>query len=154
MRNIRVAAVIEYPPQRAQSALETYLEARQTPGGDVRVSLRLDLERFGGSIAHDVLMHVGRKSIDDAGRALYPISWTPVPAGAYPDFDGTLRVFPADDARYSTLELRGAYEAPLGAVGAAFDAVVGKHVAEATLHAFAGELALRVSPEHSSASRH
>lgn len=62
------------------------------------------------------------------------VHWEPK-SGPYPDFDGELTVRADENYKSCLLELKGAYRPPGGALGAAFDDVVGKHVASATAQA-------------------
>jgi hypothetical protein len=62
------------------------------------------------------------------------VHWEPK-AGPYPVFDGELTVRADETYESSLLELKGSYRPPGGAFGAAFDEVVGKHVASATAQA-------------------
>jgi hypothetical protein len=60
------------------------------------------------------------------------VTWAPERSGPYPTFTGDLAIESADDYNSFYLVLNGTYEPPLGAVGAAFDAVVGHRIAENT----------------------
>ncbi|HUY40894.1 MAG TPA: hypothetical protein VMV82_04940 [Candidatus Dormibacteraeota bacterium] len=60
------------------------------------------------------------------------VHWTPEGGGPYPDFDGELTVRADEDYTSSVLELVGDYRPPGGALGQAFDAVVGSHIATLT----------------------
>ncbi len=55
--------------------------------------------------------------------------WKPHGGGPYPAFSGTLTVRSDEDYTGCILDLAGAYEPPMGAVGAAFDVVVGSRLA-------------------------
>ncbi|MBV8244721.1 MAG: hypothetical protein JOZ38_02250 [Candidatus Eremiobacteraeota bacterium] len=66
----------------------------------------------------------------------WSIRWTPTAGGPFPDFDGTLTVRADEDYTGSVLELAGTYQPPLGAAGAAFDAVLGRSIAAATAQQF------------------
>lgn len=156
MTHIHVTDTIEYSPERAGPVLEEYMDRRRGSSGEIAVSLRLDLAAFGlrGDLAikHDVLMRFVPAEPKDCSIS-YDVEWTPAPAGPYPRFSGTMRLLPAADSRRSVLELSGAYEPPLGMLGAAFDAMLGHRIAAATLRAFAHDLASQISPDTSSASR-
>jgi hypothetical protein len=68
----------------------------------------------------------------------YAISW---PAGTTPHgiptpgFEGVVAVGAGEDYGETTIQLDGRYDPPGGAVGRAFDAVVGRRIAHATLGA-------------------
>jgi hypothetical protein len=60
------------------------------------------------------------------------VYWTPEGGGPYPDFSGQLTVRAHESYRGAVLELQGDYVPPFGAVGRAFDMVVGAKIAAAT----------------------
>ncbi len=60
------------------------------------------------------------------------VHWTPEGGGPYPDFDGDLTVRADEDYTTSILELKGEYRPPGGALGQAFDTVVGSRIAALT----------------------
>jgi hypothetical protein len=73
----------------------------------------------------------------------YPLTWTPVGRHLLlPDFHGALGI--ADEAGTTALTLSGRYRPPLGPVGAAGDAVVGKRVAYQSVATFVDVLARRI----------
>lgn len=63
---------------------------------------------------------------------VWTVNWQPHGGGPYPSFSGTLTVRADEDYTGCILELAGAYEPPMGAVGAAFDAVLGSRLAAGT----------------------
>jgi hypothetical protein len=65
----------------------------------------------------------------------WSVHWEPHGGGPFPQFDGSLTVRADETYSSSILELSGTYEPPFGFAGAAFDEVVGKHVAELTARA-------------------
>jgi hypothetical protein len=60
------------------------------------------------------------------------VNWQPHGGGPFPSFSGTLTVRADEDYTGCILELAGAYDPPMGALGAAFDAVVGSRLAAGT----------------------
>lgn len=62
------------------------------------------------------------------------IHWKPQ-GGPYPEFEGELTVRADETWETSRLELRGSYRPPGGIAGAAFDLVVGGHIASSTAQA-------------------
>ncbi len=63
----------------------------------------------------------------------YAVAWEPVMAGPFPSFAGTIYVTTDEfDATKSIVTLDGHYHPPLGAAGDVFDAVLGKHIAQAS----------------------
>jgi hypothetical protein len=80
------------------------------------------------------------EDMDEGGRPHDEVRfhWT---SGSHwlPDFHGTLR-FRIEEARTRVL-LEGSYEAPLGALGAIFDRVLGRRIARFSLAEIAGRIA-------------
>ena len=73
----------------------------------------------------------------------WTLRWHPQ-GGPFPDFDGELTVRADEDYRSCALELRGTYTPPLGAAGAAFDAIVGSRLASATARELLNEIGERI----------
>ena len=59
----------------------------------------------------------------------YKVAWAPADPGPFPLFIGALRVEATDDYESFLLVLEGTYEPPLGALGAAFDSLIGSRIA-------------------------
>ncbi len=70
------------------------------------------------------------------GYEILDISWAATDGshGRYPTFFGALSAA-QETTQWSRLDLDGKYEPPLGPLGAAFDAVFGHRIAEATANA-------------------
>lgn len=155
MTDILVRDTIAYSFERAAAELEHYMNQRRHANGDIVATLHLDLSTLGipgaPAIGHDVHMQFAPE-LDKTGPH-YRIAWHPVPSGPYPSFHGTMRLVPKRDTRMTTLEVSGSYEPPLGVLGAAFDRVIGRRIAAATLRAFVLEITTGVSPDTSSESR-
>jgi hypothetical protein len=60
------------------------------------------------------------------------VRWKPHGGGPYPSFSGELTARADENYTSCLLELTGAYEPPMGVLGAAFDAMVGSRLATAT----------------------
>ena len=97
-------------------------------GGDAVLPLHV---RFGDlKIERDVDFHLKTKPAYP-GYRLLDVSWSPKGGGPYPTFAGTLSI--AEDAiGWSRIEIDGTYRPPLGIAGAAFDAMIGHHIAKRT----------------------
>ncbi len=94
--------------------------------------LTLALPAFGGNeiskvVTVSVAAAIDPRHFDEPWR----LHWEPL-SGPYPHFDGTLTIRADEDWTTSILELQGAYQPPLGAVGAAFDSLVGSRIAHET----------------------
>jgi hypothetical protein len=62
----------------------------------------------------------------------FTVSWEAVGGGPFPRFAGMVDIEGDEDDDSFRLVLRGSYDPPLGTVGEAFDAVVGRWIAIAT----------------------
>jgi hypothetical protein len=60
--------------------------------------------------------------------------------GLFPLMNATLSIYPLTSTE-TQLDFAGHYEPPLGAVGAAIDAMVGHRIAEASVHRFVSDVA-------------
>lgn len=103
------------------------------PGHDLR--LRVDLGSLGlpGDVALDRDVVTTFEPISDPKGLEHGVSigWQPADAAPFPTFRGTLTVS-ATTPKSSTIALDGDYEPPLGPFGKAFDAAVGRKIAEST----------------------
>jgi hypothetical protein len=122
---------------QAASHLARYFQARGNSDGDIaRLSLRANVSVPGSKET----MRLERTAIATltprhaAGEMLphYGVTWAPEHGGPYPTFTGDLAIESADDYQSFYLVLTGTYQPPLGAVGAAFDAVIGHRIAAMT----------------------
>jgi uncharacterized membrane protein len=120
--------------------MERFLEAKSrqldlvVPLKGLGLPTELELERpvTVNFHAHANRLLIGRRNDE------MDVSWTPKDGGPYRNFTGKILVRPASGK--TELELRGDYEPPLGFVGAAFDAIVGNRIAQATASALLAEL--------------
>jgi hypothetical protein len=76
------------------------------------------------------------------------VDWTPDGEGPYPDFSGELRVRPDESYRGAILELTGDYAPPIGAVGRAFDMVIGERIASATARALLEQIGAQMEARY------
>jgi hypothetical protein len=72
------------------------------------------------------------------------VKWTPHGGGPYPTFTGALTVRADEDYTGCLLEISGEYEPPLGALGLAFDAIVGSRLAAGTASELLGAVGGRL----------
>lgn len=100
----------------------------------VRLTLRASLEGPGGELSakREVVATLVPVPAPLFAIEKIAVEWAPV-QGPYPRFEGGLTI-EADDTEFNSflLTLKGTYEPPLGAVGKAFDAVLGRRIASAT----------------------
>jgi hypothetical protein len=74
----------------------------------------------------------------------FHIEWEAAGGGPYPRFTGWLFLDRGADSATSVLELEGTYTAPLGPVGAFFDAAIGKSIAESTAAALLDDIVAEI----------
>ena len=105
-------------------------------GGEATMPLRVRIGEL--KVERDVDFHLSSKPAYP-GYKLLDVSWAPKDGGPYPSFAGTLSV--AEDAiGYSRIEIDGEYRPPFGIAGAAFDAAVGRRIAQGSIAELLAEL--------------
>lgn len=150
MSNLYQRRYLNCPYKRAKELLAGALSAAATSADGGLLRLRLPVTE-GAALSKDVLISIEPGNDPMHFDQVLNVRWEPAAGGLYPSFAGTLAI--RADERYETsiLELVGAYQPPLGAVGAAFDTVVGSRIAHATarelLRAIGGEIEDRFRQE-------
>ena len=105
-------------------------------GGDATLPLRVRIGDL--KIERDVDFHLTTKPAYP-GYKLLDVSWSPKDGGPYPTFTGTMSV--AEDAvGWSRIDIDGTYSPPFGIAGAAFDAAVGRRIAQGSIAELLAEL--------------
>jgi hypothetical protein len=137
MSKLEERTLVHCSVNQAGLHLARYFRARGNSDGDVaRLNLRAEVQVPGSkdgvrlertAIATLVPVHKTGEMMPH-----YGVTWAPERAGPYPSFRGELVIENADDYDSFYLVLKGSYEPPLGAVGAAFDAIVGHRIAALT----------------------
>lgn len=102
---------------------------------------RVELEA--GPLRHGVDVKYSRGKDPMHFDEPWSVYWEPRGGGPYPVFNGTLTARADETYESSILELDGHYDPPLGTVGKAFDAVLGRRIAEST----ADNLLTRIASE-------
>jgi hypothetical protein len=128
-----------------------FFRAAADRGADVGVPLRALVPTLGGRLHKPVLIEAMQRPDDaEAGRAhdAFEVCWT---AGTrfFPDFRGTLRLRIAS-VDETLLTLDGEYRAPFGALGAVFDALIGRRIARATMRDLLDRLASEMEERQAS----
>ena len=135
---------VEVPFARARQYLADSLADLAQSGKKQTIPLRLEILHM----THNVVVHYA-PSVDPMHfDQPWKIHWSPEGGGLYPDFDGQLCVRAGDDFTGCALELEGSYAPPLGAIGEAFDALAGKHIAESTAQTLLQSIAARMLERH------
>jgi hypothetical protein len=123
---------VKAPYSVAMDAIVRFLKARKN-----RIPLNVPLKRLGlgtdFGLEREVNVaflpvkgHKGERQLHDELH----LAWEPASGGPFPTFQGKLKMHPL--GLDTELILTGEYQPPLGVVGEAFDAVIGKHISEAT----------------------
>lgn len=116
------------------------------------VAAELRVNVAGLDVGAEIAVSVGEIEEDDRGpraghRLRIPVEWKAAEhPRLFPLMRARLSIYPLT-ATETQLDFEGRYEPPLGAAGAAIDAVVGHRIAEASIHRFVKDVAhhLRVT---------
>jgi len=138
MASIQERVYIEAPYSQAAEAFERRLGVGpRASRGTCVLTLALPVPD-GHEIARVVNATTERLAHAANYTSRYAISW---PAGTTPHgiptpgFEGVVALSAGEDYAETTLQLDGQYDPPAGALGRAFDAVLGRRIAHATLGA-------------------
>jgi hypothetical protein len=86
-----------------------------------------------GKFSRHANVTLGEREERFDGATLIPLEWRDAESSPnFPRFEGYFEILPLDPD-VSQVAIVGDYVPPLGPLGAAFDAAVGRHVAEATV---------------------
>ncbi len=132
MTEIRDEIVVDCSSSEAASHLQRLFESPSAQGPDGAV-LTLRVPVGDATLERDVVAKLTPRKAEPGFRTM-DLTWGPKGGGPYPVFDGTL-VLDGLSATTSKLAVIGRYGPPGGIAGAAFDAVVGKRIATASLKA-------------------
>jgi hypothetical protein len=149
MTEISDDVIVECASGDAASYLADFFEQVGAPDGAGAV-LTLYIKLGDASISHDVVAKLTAPKGSPGFREM-GVTWTPKDGGPYPDFTGTLTLSD-QSANSSILTLHGRYGPPGGIAGAAFDAVVGRHMASASLKALLATLKSAIEAARTQAS--
>jgi len=141
MSDLHQRTFVTCPPTAAQNYIARYFETKRAeghsgPDDPIRLALRAPVSLLALQteimLRRDVVVTV--LPLADAGGDLARMSveWEPAGGGPFPRFRGTLVASNDEGYESFSLVLDGAYEPPLGAGGAAFDAALGHRIAIAT----------------------
>ena len=132
MAEIADDVVVDCLSGEAASYLAGFFERLAVPGVDGSV-LTLRLAVGDATISRDVIARLTAPKASPGHRVM-GVSWRPKNGGPYPDFDGTIALSDQDGTA-SKLTISGTYGPPGGVIGAAFDAVLGRRMASASIKA-------------------
>ena len=146
MTEIEVRRQVDCPYTRAKELLRDRLQPVVDAGN--RIAARLSLSFHDRELGKEVSMQFAVAHDPMHFDEPWDISWEPEAGGIYPSFHGSLSIRASDTYESSRLELHGSYEPPLGAIGKAFDNVLGKRIAEATGARFLDEIGGAMEAQH------
>ena len=146
MTEIEIRRQVACPYTRAKELLRDRLQPLVNSGE--RLPQRLSLAFHDRDLGKEVSMQFAVAHDPMHFDEPWEISWQPEVGGIYPSFHGSLSIRASDTYESSRLELHGRYEPPLGAIGKAFDNILGKRVAEATGERFLDELGTAMETQH------
>ncbi|NNM99715.1 MAG: hypothetical protein HKL91_07955 [Candidatus Eremiobacteraeota bacterium] len=146
MTEIEIRRQVACPYTRAKELLRDRLQPLADAGASLpqRLSLTFHDRELGKEVEMQFAVARDPMHFDEP----WAISWQPEVGGLYPSFHGSLSIRASDTYESARLELHGSYEPPLGAIGKAFDNVLGKHIAEATGARFLDEIASTIEARH------
>ena len=142
MNHINVSITTARTAAQTLSRLESFLR-ENAPEAEMTFTLRAPFDiaklNVGLTLARDV---TARFAPLGSPNSAYSVAWQPVAPGPFPAFAGTIFVTASDTAENeSIVTLDGHYHPPLGVAGDVFDALVGRHIAQAS----AADLLERIS---------
>lgn len=132
--------LVEEPATLLQSATDrAAAEAR-----DLHAELRVELGRF--EVGRDVTVLFGEFRPTSMQTVTVPITWRATEsASLFPSLSGVVELQALSLRRpLAQVTLSATYRPPLGFVGAAGDALVGRHIADAVARRFVHDIATRI----------
>jgi len=105
---------------------------RELLGSD-KIDLEVPFETLGfpaiGKLSRRAKITLGASTQRSDGATLVPIQWRDANSQNFPEFKGCIEIQPMA-RNESQLAIIGQYHPPFGALGAAFDAAIGRRIAE------------------------
>ena len=157
-KSIRVFDYVNHPYESvrkiltsdAQTVFSNATRAAASRAQTVASELRVQIG--GIDIGRDIVISIEAiedkpESVKSLPSTVLHIQWEAASAARlFPMMKADLAIYPLT-ATETQLELTGNYEAPLGIVGGAIDAIVGNRIAEATVHRFIQDVAAYLRSE-------
>jgi hypothetical protein len=133
MNHINVSVTVGRTPAETMNRLQAFLR-EYAPEAQMTFALRAPFDIASLNVGLTLHREVTARFVPlgDANRA-YAVAWEPVAAGPFPAFSGTLFIGENEaDPSETFVTLDGHYHPPLGVAGDVFDALIGKHIAQAS----------------------
>ena len=133
MRDLSASIDMNAPAGFTVAFLNSHIAERAAAGGEPQLHLKYPLKLAAGLVLErDVTVHVNYEPQTDLAPAQLAIGWHPDETALFPTFHGSLIAVERSE-RACTVTIEGQYDVPGGIAGVLFDAVVGFHIAHATL---------------------
>ena len=135
MTALHVTVPVPCPPGQAQEYLERYFAEQSGDGNEAVIALRAPIALPGlPEIApvRDCVVRAARTRIPGEMIPRYTVTWESAGGGPFPKFSGSISIPNDEDYSSCFLALDGTYEPPLGPAGQAFDAALGRAIANST----------------------
>jgi hypothetical protein len=135
MTDVTEHTYIACPMHRAPKLLAAFLHAAERAGGGLaQIQLEVPIPALpGGSIVERVHARFGPLIETTMHAYSLTVEWWPEEGRPFPSFHGTLGLEAADDYDSCRFTITGVYLPPFGALGEAFDHVIGKRIAQQSL---------------------
>jgi hypothetical protein len=134
-------ALVADPARIFQAATRAAAARAESVAAELRVSVA------GVAVSAEIVLTIGELVAEDAaGPRNSPVTRIPVSWEAaknprfFPLMDAVLSIYPLTGTE-TQLDFLGHYDPPLGVVGEAMDALVGRRIAEASVHRFVSDVA-------------
>jgi hypothetical protein len=133
-------ALVADPAAIFRAATRAAAARAQSVAAELRVTVA------GVDVAAEIVFTIGAVEDEDAGPHGSPLTRIPVSWEAarnpqfFPLMSSVLTIYPLTGTE-TQLDFLGRYDPPLGVVGDAMDALVGRRIAEASVHRFIGDVA-------------
>lgn len=133
-------ALVADPAGIFRAATRVAAARAQSVAAELRVSLA------GVDVAAEIVVTTGEITEEAAGPHHSPLTRIPLSWEAaknprfFPLMTAALTIYPLTGTE-TQLDFLGQYDPPLGVVGDAMDALVGRRIAEASVHRFVGDIA-------------
>ena len=159
-REIRAFDYVNFPYDRVRTVLTTdalavFDAATRAAAVRTHAVASLHVELAGIEFGKKIEISVRQKEQKSKGDAItrLEVDWKAASSpGLFPLMKAELSLYPLT-ATESQLDFSGRYEPPLGWLGVAIDAVVGRRIAEASVHRFVAEVAHYLRTELRNESR-
>lgn len=151
MSDLKETIDVECPTFYAMHHAERFFTVHRRNHIPGVLTLRVDLSslKLPGSsqVRHDV--RVTHELIGEQGKKKLALSWDPEDQ-TVPRFTGTL-TSSGEEPGKTTLTLAGSYKPPLGVAGRAFDLVVGRKIASATIRSLLEDIKQFIDSDYQTA---